>query len=234
MNISYSNNNQHIINFTELLIIQNEILYQNLNSKFELINKYLTIFYQKKFTKNLKAVLSYNKINQIFKNNTLYFSTTKENIIFSDFIKLMNSRFGVILKNSDFITTPIYILNKTGEEAFNNVLAKQKLDSSQQVIYLMILDYKTFYNHFILITKEFMKNLKETKEKVKFIIYFFLNLNLFFIIVLIILLLTYIIIYLLTIFQILNDIYLNLKEKIGELSIKDIIRKKIDTTSLNK
>ena len=77
-----------------------------------------------------------------------------------------------------------------------------------------------------------MKNLKETKEKVKFIIYFFLNLNLFFIIVLIILLLTYIIIYLLTIFQILNDIYLNLKEKIGELSIKDIIRKKIDNLNL--
>lgn len=233
INIDDSNNNRsQCINYTELLIIQNEIMYKNLNSKLSIINKYLAIYSKEKFSQNLQSNIKYTKINQILKNNTIYLSSSKENIIFFDFIKLMNSRFGIIMNNYDYMRTPIYILNKNGIEAFKNISPEQKIDSSQEAIYLVILDYKSFIKHFEKVISQFVLYIKASKTKIKIIIYCFINLNFFLIIIIIIILSVHIIVYLFLVFQIINDISINLKEKVGDILIKDIIRNKIDNLKL--
>ena len=232
INIDDSDDNRsQYINYTEILVVQNEIMYKNLNSKLSIINKYLAIHSKEKFSQNFQSNIKYTKINQILKNNTIYLSSSEENIIFFDFIKLMNSRFGIIINNYDYMRTPIYILNKNGIEAFKNV-PKQKIDSSQEAIYLMILDYKSFISHFEKIISQFVLYIKVSKAKIKIIIYFFINLNFFLIIAIIIILLVHIIVYLFLVFQIINDISINLKEKVGDVLIKDIIRNKIDNLKL--
>ena len=229
LNINNSiNYNQSIdfANLTELLLIQNEIRIQNLETNLNIINKYLALYNEKDFTYNIKLNLSSYKINQIFKNNELNLSLTKEKLIFSDFIKLMASRFKIILKDCNYITSPIYILNKTGNETFNNVLFRQRLDSSQENIYLIILDYRIFSQHFDTITSEISQSIFKMKEKFKYITYLFLNLNVLCIIVIIISLFLYIRIYI--IIKLINNINIIMRQKRGDITVKDILRKKID------
>ena len=234
----YINNNglniksNDFINFTDFLIYENNILNENLNSKLDKLNKYYAKFNQEVFISNLKTILPYYKINQIIKNNETSLSLSQENLIFSDFIKLMNSRFGIIIKNYNCTATPIYILNKNEKEVFNNILAKERLDSSQEAIYLIILDYKTFSNHFGLVVREVAYYINSRRKIFKLIIYSFICLNVFVFFFILLLIFVYFSLYLFISFKLLYDIDLGLKEKIGDYSIKDILRKKIDNLKL--
>ena len=225
-------NYNDFINFTELMNAKIEILNQNLNDKLDVLNKYLAKFDDENYAKNLNSIVFFYKINQIEKNNKIIFTLSKENLHFSDFMKLMTSRFGIILKNYKFLETPIYILNKVGDKTFKNVFDKYKLDSSQEAIYLMILDYNNFANNLHLVISQFVKLIIKTKNNFKYIIYFFLNLNLLFVFVILIILFLFISIYLIIIFQILNDVHISLKTKLGQISLKEILRKKIDNLKL--
>ena len=220
------------INYTELLIIQNQILNENLNINLDKLNKYVAIFNEKEFTSNLKIILTYNKINQVISNNVTILSLSQENLIFSDFIKLMNSRFGIITKNYNCMATPIYILNKNGKNAFNNLLINERLDSSQEAIYLIILDYKNFSDQFGKVIREVAFFISSRTTKMEIIIYLFICLNILFFFLIILIIFLYVSLYLIIAFQILDNINHNLKEKIGETSIKEIFRKKIDNLKL--
>ena len=230
-NLNY-NQSIDFVNLTDILLIQNEILIENLESKLDILNKYLALYNEKTFINKIKINISYYKINQIFKNNEFYLSLTKENLIYSDFIKLMTSRFKTVLNDYNFLNSPIYILNKTGNEVFNNVLIRQRLDSSQENIYLIILDSKSFMDHFEIVTADISTNISKLKLKLKYLIYFFINLDMFFLIIIIISLVLYLGINMLIIVKIINDININMKQKIGNNTIKDILRRKIDNLKL--
>ena len=58
--------------------------------------------------------------------------------------ELMTSRCAILTKNFDNLNYPVYIMNKTGEEIFNNIFVEEKLNAYQENIYLLILDYKVF------------------------------------------------------------------------------------------
>ena len=58
-------------------------------------------------------------------------SLSKEYISFFDFLLLLTSRYGVITKNIEDLNNPIYILNKTGVEIFNNIYNKKTLNAYQ-------------------------------------------------------------------------------------------------------
>ena len=139
------------IDFTELIFNQNHFLYENLNIQLSAIIKYLSLFDNENIIKKLKENVSHYKINQNFENDTLELSLSEEYLSFSDFLLLITSRYGIIIKNYEDLYNPIYILNKTGVEIFNNIYNKKMLNSYQINIYLMILDYKSYSENFDLI-----------------------------------------------------------------------------------
>jgi hypothetical protein len=145
------------LNFTELIFTQNQILYQYLDNSLNNISNYLSLFNGNEFETSFKLNVPHYKINQNIKNNNITFSSSKENISFSDFLILMTSRFGILTNNINNIMNPIYILNKTGDDIFNNVYAQEKLSAYQENIYLMILDYKTFSSYLDLVISEIGK-----------------------------------------------------------------------------
>ena len=139
----------------------------------------------------------------------------------------MTSRIGIILQDIQYLSSPIYILNKTGEDVFNNIYMKEKLNSYQENIYLLILDYNIFSDFLGLIGQKILIFSFNIKDKLRKIIFMFINLNLVFFIFIIITLFGYLSIYLLIIFKILNDVHIKLKEKLGDISLKEIFRKKL-------
>ena len=215
------------IDFTELIFYQNHFLYEDLNIKLSSIIKYLSLFNNENIIKRLKGNVSHYKINQNFENDTLELSLSEENISFSDFLLLITSRFGMIIKNYEDLYNPIYILNKTGVEIFNNIYNKKMLNSYQLNIYLMILDYKSYSGNFDLIITEIEALIINLRNKFKRLMYTFIFLNLCFVMIILLILTIYVGLYFFIIFNILKIINNKLEEKLGENSIKEILRRKI-------
>ena len=248
MAVTYSNTNTNItstdiisnysdnffIDFTKLIFVQNEIMYQNLENKLEKIINYLALLDKNDELMNyFKGNASHYKINQIIINNNIKLLLTEESFEFYDFFLLMTSRFGIIIKDYNSLMNPIYILNKTGEEVFNNIFVSRKLNSYQENIYLMILDYNLFLEQLDLILYQILGILFGLKNKFKKVIYIFINLSLLFIILILLVLFCYLGTYFLVVFKILEYIITSLNEKIGDIFIKDIIRKKVDNLKLH-
>ena len=221
------------IDFTKLIFVQNELLYQQLQDKLEKIINHLSSFNKNdEFMKYFKANVSHYKLNQRITKNNINVFLTKENFELYDFFLLMTSRFSIITRDYNDLINPIYILNKTGEEAFNNVFVQEKINSYQENIYLLILDYDLFMEQLDLIINKISMNVFDLKYYYKKMYYIFLNLNIFYIIIILLILFGYLSIYLIVIYKILENVYINLSKKLGDVSIKDIIRKKVDNLKL--
>ena len=215
------------IDFTELIFNQNHFLYENLNIQLSAIIKYLSLFDNENIIKKLKENVSHYKINQNFENDTLELSLSEEYLSFSDFLLLITSRYGIIIKNYEDLYNPIYILNKTGVEIFNNIYNKKMLNSYQINIYLMILDYKSYSENFDLIITGIEDHIYNIRNKFKRLMYIFIFLNLFLVMIILLILFIYVGLYFFVILNILKTINEKIKEKLGESSIKEILRKKI-------
>jgi hypothetical protein len=156
------------LDFAKLLFVQNQILSQNLQNKLQEIIKYLSLFNEEQFINdNFKNNVSYYKIFQDVDDGQIILSLKKENISFEDFLLLITSRCGILTKNFDDIKNPIYVLNKTKENIFNNVYLKDKLNIYQQNIYLLILDFKSFAYNFDLAIEQIGWNTFYLKIKMR-------------------------------------------------------------------
>ena len=220
------------IDFSKFLFYQNQFLTQRLNDRLSLITKNLSIFKGGSFTKNFNINIMHYIINQNFIDNKIILSLKKQNITFNDFNLLMISRFSVLTKDINDIRQPIYILNKTGDQVFNNILVEDKLTSFQENFYLIILDFKVYSENFNLIINKISDIVTNTKKSLKQLIYTFINFILFFTIVSIIMSFAYIVMYLIIILKTLEKIFNEFKEKIGNSTIQDIMKEKIDNLNL--
>ena len=181
---------------------------------------------------NFKNNVSYHKIYQDVEDGQIILSLKNENISFEDFMLLITSRCGILTKNFDDIKNPIYVLNKTGVNTFNNVYLKEKLNIYQQNIYLLILDFQYFASNFDLAIGQIGWNTLYIKQKLRSAIYFIWSLNLIFFIIIVTFISGYIIVYFVIIFNILKAINNNLNEKLEDTLIKDYMKRKIDNLKL--
>ena len=224
-------NTLEFIDFTELLFQQNKFLYEDLNIKLTQIIKYLS-FFNENFIGTFKLNISHYKLNQAFENDTLILNLSEEDITFSDFLLLITSRYGIIMQNFDDLYNPIYILNKTGVDIFNNIYSKQKLNTYQINIYLMILDYRTFSEHFDLIINSIGMHTFNIKKKFKKLLFIIISLNLILVIVILSSLLLFVGVFFFLAFNVLKNINDKLEEKFNETSIKEILMKKMHNLKL--
>ena len=222
----------HFIDFTELIYYQNQILSENLNSIYKNIIYFLSKINNKKIEKLFNTKIIRFKINQDLIYDKLFLSLAIEEMSFSELNLLMISRFSMIINDINNFKQPIYILNKTGIEVFNNIYVKEKLSSYQENVYLLILDHKIYTYNLFLSTNDIVDSLMDTKNKIKNLVYFFISINLFFFIIIIIILLLYLLFYYIIIFKNLSQIHEDLKEKMEDVTIKQILRNKIDNLRL--
>ena len=221
---------RQLIDFKKLLFTQNELLLELLNNKLNKLSIYLSN--DNSYNNYFNTNKIHYKINQNITKNKITLSLKADNITFNDFILLITSRFTILTKNFDELEEPIYILNKTGKETFNNVNIKEELSSYQENIYLMILDFKSFKEQVDLMITEVWENSMQISRKFKKLLYFFIFFFLFLIIVFIIFLFEYSLMYYIIIIRILKNINNNLKERIGDFTVKEVIKHKLDNLKI--
>ena len=222
----------NFIDFVELIFYQSQILSDNLDDIYNNISLFVTKFNNDKFNKFFENELVHYKINQNLTKDFLNLSLEIENITFRDINLLMISHFSIITNNIDNFKQPIYILNKTGIEIFNNVYAIEKLTSYQENIYLLILDHKILTANFVFALNNIVDSIYGAKKTIKNLIMFVIFFNFFIFIMIIIILLFYLFIYYIITLKSLAQIHNSLKEKIEDITIKEILRSKIDNLNL--
>ena len=222
----------YYIDFSKFLYYQNEFLTQSLNDRLSLLIKNLSTFNNGDFYKNFEVNILHYIINQNFINDNIVLTLKMQNITFNDFNLLMVSRFSVLTKDINDVKQPIYILNKTGEDVFNNILVEDKLSTYQENFYLVIFDFKIYSENLNIIIEKISDIVTNTKKSLKHLIYLFINFILLFAIISTIMSFAYIGMYLIIILKTLEKIFDEFKEKIGESTIKDIMREKIDNLKL--
>ena len=222
----------HFIDFKKLLYYQSQILSDDLNILINQFSSHLSQFKNEKFLNMFNANLIHFKLNQKIINDNLVLEPTVEKISFTDFNLLMTSRFSIILNDINNFKQPIYIINKDGNDLSKNIYGKEKLTIYQENIYLLILDYKIYCPNIVLFVNEIINIISISKKKIKNAINLFFSLNVLFFIIIFGLLILYIILYYMIILKNLDQIQNNLKEKIEDITIKELLRKKLDNLKI--
>ena len=174
--------------------------------------------------------LIHYKITQNFENNILSLSLKKENLTFTDDILLITSRCSILAKEyEDLKNSPIYILNNIGkEDSFKNLNKKNKLNPYQENFYLLLLDDEEFFIYLNTTMYKIEGILAKESASLKKNVFLIMGINAFLYVITFFFLFWYISVHLIIIFLILRGIYTFLNDKLGEIAIKDIMRRKID------
>ena len=223
----------HFIDLIKLIFYQNQIISEDLSSSLYKLINVLSKYHQNDIISHyFDSNISHFKISQNYQYNKINLLYTKENISFSQFNLLITSRFSILTRNIIDSKQPIYILNKTGEETFNNILIKERLSTYQENIYLLILDHREYSGKLDSTLSDIINIIFTNKKLIRKIIFFILNFNLIIFIILIIFLIFYLFVYYIIILNNINKIQNDLKEKIGDDTIKELIINKINNLKL--
>ena len=223
---------ENTFNFTEYLLVQNDILARRImeeKANIIKINDYIgTKRYEELFNSKIKHI----QINQrITKDGTIY--TPKEmDINFFESLLILCNSFGVLTENPEFVMKqPIYFLNKT-EEPFSNLYNQSSLTTYQEELYKMILNYKYYSKQFASIDGRLFYVLNTKSFLLKIIIYLFVNLNT----VLYLIIGTFIYIFLICfdniIIRVLNYVIMTINSKTEGFDFNLTFTKKIDNLEI--
>ena len=109
-----------------------------------------------------------------------------------------------------------------------NVNKDETLNNYQENFYLLFLDDDDFFVYFNNTIYKIEEIIQNKENKIKTYIFFIFGINAFLYSIILFFLFWYIRVHLSIIFQIMMNIYTYMNEKLGEIVIKDIMRKKID------
>jgi hypothetical protein len=216
-----------------MIFYESQLLSEDLTNSLNEMIAHLSDFNQNsKIQEYFSSNISHYKISQKKMNNKLILNYTKENITFSDFNLLIASRFSILTRDIKDFGQPIYILNKTEGEIFKNVFKTERLSTYQENIYMLILDYMEYSDKLDKIVYGIIDTILTKKNSIRKIIYCVLFFNLAIFIIVIFFLLLYLFMYFTLILNNLNKIGNNMKEKIGDITIKELIINKLDNLKL--
>ena len=224
---------ENFVDFEELLFNQQKILVDSLELQKENIADYLAQITDSEFTKYFDDNIIHYKISQNFENNELNLSFKTESITFIDALLLITSRCGILSKEISDLKYPIYILNKLGQEnSLQNINKDNKLNPYQENFYLLILDDGAFFVKLNDTIYKIEDLISRKFNRFKFNVILTMSINAFLYLVIFFFIFYYICVHIIIIFQILKEVYEFLNEKLNEIPIKDIMRKKIDNLKL--
>ena len=215
--------------FTEFILIQNEIYTKKINdekSNIIKINEYIgNERYNELFNKKVK----YIQINQ---NQKTIYSTKEISLNFFDALLILCNSFVILTENkNNTLNQPIYFLNKK-ENTFANIINQDKISNYQEEIYKLILNYKYYSEQFSTIDKEMFQTLINKSGLVKTIIFLSISLNTFLFLLIIILIYIFLIKFNKIIIKLLNYIIMIINTKNDEFDFKSNFMKKIENLEI--
>ena len=220
------------VDFQKLFFNQEQIMYQTLEEIKDDIIDYLSKS-KENFNNYFESNLEHHKMSKNMENNLLNISLKKEKLSFMDFLLLITSRLSFLSKDFEDLINPIFIINKFDEkDSFENINKGDKINSYQENFYLLLFDNNEFVTYLAEIISQIREKIYDKINLfrkyilivliINVMIYFFIFTNLF----------GYFSIYLIIVFNIFHDINTFLAEKLGEISMKDIMKKKMDNLKL--
>ena len=223
---------ENTFNFTELLLVQNEILAKKMmeeKANIIKINDYIgTERYEELFNSKIKHI----QINQrLTKNGTVY-STKEMDINFFESLLILCNSFGVLTENPAFVMEqPIYFLNKN-KEPFSNLYNQSELTTYQEEIYKMILNYKYYSKQFTIIDGKLFYVLNSKSFFIKVIIFLFVNLNTVLYLIIGILIYIFLLCFDKIIIRVLNYVIMTINSKEEGFDFNSMFTKKIDNLEI--
>ena len=233
--INYDMSEQSLIwvDFQKLFFNQEQIMYQTLDETKGYIFDFLSKDSDGKFNDYFGSNLEHYKINQNMENNKLNLTLKKEKLTFGDFLLLINSRLFLLSKDFDNLASPIFIINKFFEkDTFENVNEINEMNAYQENYYLLLLDNNEFSTYLADIISKIKKKIYDKINSFRKYLMIVLIINILIYFLIFSFLFGYFSIYLIILFQIFHDINIFLTEKLGEIDIKEIMKKKIDNLKL--
>ena len=233
LDLSGKNIDDYFLDFDKIIFEEEGVLSKMLDGMVESLNDYLSKINDKELLSLFEKDIICYKITQSNDNNITRLTLKEYNLVFIDSILLIASRFRILVKEFDKLKSPIYIMDKIDiENSLINVNKDQKLNVYQENFYLVLLDDDDFFVYFNETLYEIEDMIKNKEAKFKTYILFIFGINTFLYLIILIFLYWYITVHLIIIFKVIKNTYIFLSEKLGEILIKDIMKKKVDNLKL--
>ena len=225
----YPNNT---FNFTEYLLIQNQILSQKLmegKANIIKINEYIG---EEKYREIFNSKIKNIQITQKIVDQKMIFLTKETTIDFFDAILILCNSFGILTENTSYtLTQPIYFLNKT-ETPFSNVNNQKELTSYQEEVYKMILNYKYYSKEFAYVDSQIFEAIDKKSGSIKVFIFFFVILNVFLYFIVAFFIYLFLLSFNKIVISVLNYIIITIETKNEGFDFKDTFNKKINNLEI--
>jgi hypothetical protein len=219
-------------NFTEYLLIQNQILSQKLmegKANIIKINEYIG---EKKYKEIFNSKIKNIQITQKIENQRTIFLTKETEIEFFDAILILCNSFGILTENTSYtLTQPIFFLNKT-EKPFSNLYNQKEMTSYQEEVYKMILNYKYYSKEFAYVDGQIFEAIDKKSGSIKFFIFFFVNLNVFLYFIVAFFIYLFLLSFNKIVISVLNYIIITIESKSDGFDFKDTFSKKINNLEI--
>ena len=218
--------------FTEYLLIQNEILAEKIAEERDNIIKINDYIGEKRYSEIFSTKIKYIQIEHKIINQNTIFSTKETDIDFFDAIIILCNSFGILTENKKFVLTqPIYFLNKL-ENPFINLYNQNEMSDYQEEVYKMILNYKYYSKQFSDIDQQLYQFLNEKSKFIKILIFLFINLNVVLYLIIAILIYSFLICFKTIIMKVLNYVIMIINNKSDSFDFKTIFTQKIENLNI--
>ena len=219
-------------NFTEYLLVQNEILAKKMIEEKENIIKINEYIGEKRYNELFNTKIKYIQINQRYEGYKTNLSTKETTINFFDALLILCNSFGILTENpNNTLTQPIYFLNKS-ENPFTNLINQNSLTNYQEEVYKMILNYKYYSKQFAIIDERLYKVLNQKSELIRIIIFVFVNINTFLYFIIGIFIYIFLICFKKIIIKVLNYVIMIINTKSDDFDFKYIFSQKIENLEI--
>ena len=233
LGIDKNNLEDYFLDIEKILFEEELVLLKMMDESVSSLSEYLSDISDKQTMSLFEENVLIYKITQIDENNIPNLFLKEDALTFIDSILLINSRINILTKDFENLKEPIYIMDKIDvENSLINVNKDETLNNYQENFYLLFLDDDDFFVYFNNTIYKIEEIIQNKENKIKTYIFFIFGINAFLYSIILFFLFWYIRVHLSIIFQIMMNIYTYMNEKLGEIVIKDIMRKKIDNLKL--
>ena len=215
-------------NFTEYLLIQNQILSQKIMEEKANIIKINEYIGENKYRELFNSKINNIQITHKTENQKPVYFTKETTIDFFDAILILCNSFGILTENStNTLTQPIFFLNKS-ENPFSSLINQKEMTSYQEEVYKMILNYKYYSKQFGYVDSQIFGEINTKSGSIKILIFFFVNLNVFLYFVVALFIYLFLLSFNKIVISVMNYIILTIETKNEGFDFKDSFNKKIN------
>ena len=218
--------------FTEYLMIQNEIFAKKIVEEKANIIKINEYIGEKRYNELFNTKIKYIQINQRYEGYRTAFSIKETTINFFDALLILCNSFGILTENpNNTLTQPIYFLNKL-EDPFSNLIYQNQMTTYQEEVYKLILNYKYYSKQFSIIDKKLYTVLNQKSELIRIIIFVFVNINTLLYLIIGILMYIFLICFKKIIIRVLNYVIMIINTKSDGFDFKSTFSQKIENLEI--